>query len=64
MFPGQTVTCEFAFNNFPLLNNDGPEMDEELTIDQVKQMQQDIFIRFQKYDRQNMKLFFNSIYFA
>lgn len=63
MIPGQNVICEFAFNNFPLLNNNGPEIDEELTIDQVKQVDDNIFLRFQKYDRQNMKLFFNSIYF-
>lgn len=64
MEPGQIVTCELAFNQFAILNNNAPLLGEELVIAQVKQAQDLEFIRFAKYDRQNMKLFFNSVYFA
>lgn len=58
------VTCQFDFQGLPFIGMNAPFDGEILTVTEVKQMGAETCYRFVQYDRDNMKVYFNSIHFS
>lgn len=58
------VTSQFNFQNLPFIGSNAPNNGQQLTVSQVKKINDILYYRFQQFDRNKMKVYFNSINFS
>lgn len=62
---GQTVTCECQYNKMiGYLGANRPSQGEQFQISGIKIVHNIKFLRFDQYDRDNMKIYFSSTNFS